>query len=291
MSAASSSASSSTMSAACSGLERGERLLRVLLLRHLDQGLARDLRRQRLHRGDALVVVEGGEHVGEVGRLQLGGAAGERLELPVAGRARRGRHEPLASRSATSLTWRVPAARPRAAAPERTSSRSTRVGEACSTSNSRPRHQEALAGDRDPAGQLDQQAADRSRSGRRAARPRSAPRSPRGTCCRRSRARRCRLPVAAASARPRRRSRPRWYSSRSSSVTMPAVPPYSSSTTAMSRRSRCMSTSRSPQARLAGAIATGRTGSGAPGSSLKRSNACSMPTISSSVPRYTGSRL
>ncbi len=34
-----------------------------------------------------------------------------------------------------------------------------------------------------------------------------------------------------------------------------------------------------------GVTATGRTGSGSPGRSLNRSKACSMPTISSSVPR------
>ena len=45
---------------------------------------------------------------------------------------------------------------------------------------------------------------------------------------------------------------PTSSSSRSSSVTMPSVPPNSSRTTARWRRSRCMSSSRSPQVRLAG---------------------------------------
>ena len=53
---------------------------------------------------------------------------------------------------------------------------------------------------------------------------------------------------------------PTSSSSRSSSVAMPRVPPNSSSTTARCRRSRCMSSSRSPQVRLAGVIATGRIG-------------------------------
>ena len=76
---------------------------------------------------------------------------------------------------------------------------------------------------------------------------------------------------------------PTSSSSRSSSVAMPSVPPNSSSTTARWRRSRCMSSRRSPQFRLAGVTATGRTGSGSPGLSLKRSKAWSIPMISSSV--------
>ena len=46
-----------------------------------------------------------------------------------------------------------------------------------------------------------------------------------------------------------------------------------------------------PQLRLAGVTATGRTGSGSPGFSRKRSNACSIPMMSSSVSRKTGIRL
>ena len=49
--------------------------------------------------------------------------------------------------------------------------------------------------------------------------------------------------------------------------------------------------SRSPQFRLAGVTATGRTGSGSPGFRRNRSNACSMPMMSSSVSRNTGIRL
>ena len=63
---------------------------------------------------------------------------------------------------------------------------------------------------------------------------------------------------------------PTSCSSRSSSVTMPRVPPNSSSTTARWRRSRCMSSSRSPQVRLAGAMATGRTGRRSPGPELEQ---------------------
>ena len=49
MSAASSSSSSSTISAACSGASAASVVLGVLVLRHLDQRLARELGRQRLH--------------------------------------------------------------------------------------------------------------------------------------------------------------------------------------------------------------------------------------------------
>ena len=177
-------------------------------------------------------------------------------------------------------------------AAERMSSRSMRVGEAWSDVELESADEEPLAGVGDPAGPLDQQAADGGGPAARAARRRSAPRSPRAET----------LPSVSKSAGRRRASArtssscsskisPTSSSSRSSSVAMPSVPPNSSSTTARWRRSRCMSSSRSPQLRLAGVTATGRTGSGSPGCSLNRSNACSMPTISSSVPRKTGIRL
>ena len=174
-----------------------------------------------------------------------------------------------------------------AAAPERMSSRSIRVGEAWMTSNSSPRTSEPLA-----------RRWECGRPTRRAGPPTVVDR-PAGSATPNRSSIACggHVAVGLEDGRARRRARrrtssscsskisPTSSSSRSSSVAMPSVPPNSSSTTARWRRSRCMSSSRSPQVRLAGVTATGRTGSGSPGRSLNRSNACSIPTISSSVPR------
>ena len=118
------------------------------------------------------------------------------------------------------------------------------------------------------------------------ARRRTAPRWPRARRCRRSRRARARW-----SARRRTSSScsskisPTSSSSRSSSVAMPSVPPNSSSTTARWRRSRCMSSSRSPQS-PAGRRHRHRTHrQRITRLQLNRSKACSIPMMSSSVPR------
>ena len=61
--------------------QRRERRLGVLLLWHLGQRLARELGRQGLHGRQAVLLVQSGEDVGEVGGLELVGAADEGRDL------------------------------------------------------------------------------------------------------------------------------------------------------------------------------------------------------------------
>jgi hypothetical protein len=83
-------------------------------------------------------------------------------------------------------------------------------------------------------------------------------------------------------------------STRSSMVMMPAVPPYSSMTTAIYARVRRRSSSTRSAARLSGTYNASRINSdslnGALGSRSHRSLARNTPTMSSSVSRYTGYR-
>src|SRR3954452_4265284 len=264
-------------------IQRRQRLARVRILRHLGQRLAGELRRQRLHDRYPLVLIQRRQHIGQIRRLEIVGSADEMRDVALPDQV----DHPVEQLDHGELGLRVIAG----VGSGRIRRRSTRVGEACTTSNSRlPRVK---------------------RSPEFGIRPANSTRRP-PTVVERlegivtpncsSRASSDRLPsvskivgaiagVGRTSSSCSSKISPTNSSSRSSNVAMPSVPPNSSSTTARCRRSRCMSSSRSPQVRLAGVTATDRTGNGSPGSSLNRSKACSMPMISSSVPRITGMRL
>ena len=174
-------------------IQRGQRLRGVRLLRHLGQRLAGELGRQRLHRREALLLVQSGQHLGQVRRLDVVRPANEErhLALPhqvdhpleqllhdVPGRLEQLLHD-VPGRSGTAGVGL-----------ERINRRSIRVGDAWMTSNSSPRTTNRSPALRNPAGPLDQQAADGGGSSRRQRAPRIAPGSLRETRCRRSRTRR-----------------------------------------------------------------------------------------------------
>jgi hypothetical protein len=104
------------------GIQRRERLTRMRLLRHLRQSLAGELRRERLHRRDSLLLIERGEHLSQVGRLELVGSAGEQAELTPPDEIHHPVEQLLHEEAGTSGTAGV--------GPERISNRSMRVGDA-----------------------------------------------------------------------------------------------------------------------------------------------------------------
>ena len=290
MSAASSSSSSSTISAACSGIERRERLPRVGVLGHLGQRLARELRRKRLHDGDALVLVERREHVGEIGRLEVVRPADERGDL-----ARADELHHAFDLVVRMSSWSAGLEGHRAASSRAGSrSRSMRVGDAWSTSNSSPRTREPLAGVGDPAGPFDQQTGDR-----RGAAPPGATTPKRSSMrlaaggCRRSRPvrdRRGRWPAdflvvlvedladQLLEQILQRRDAERAAELVEHDGQVAALPLHIEQQVAAAPAGRA---SRPPVAPAAGRPVRG----------LNRSKACSIPTMSSRVPRNTGMRL
>ena len=107
------------------GTQRRERLLGVGPLRHFRQRLAGKLGRERLHHRDALVLVEGGEHVREIGRLEVVRLADEVGELAAADELDHAL-DVVVGGAHQEPSWRDTGAE----APERISSRSIRVGDA-----------------------------------------------------------------------------------------------------------------------------------------------------------------
>ena len=93
------------------------------VFRHLGQGLAGELGRQRLHHRHALLLVQRGEDFGQIGRLEIVGPADEQAELALPDQV----DHPV--EELVGIMGRARAGR-RVAAPERISSRSIRVGEA-----------------------------------------------------------------------------------------------------------------------------------------------------------------
>ena len=106
MSAASSSSSSSTISRGPLRAQRRERVLGVGVLGQLGQRLAGELGRERLHHRQPLVLVQRGEDVGQVGRLEVVRPARRRRDLAVPDEI----HHPLDVDRATR-SWRPPGSR------------------------------------------------------------------------------------------------------------------------------------------------------------------------------------